>query len=46
MAPSPLRERAVVRGNMLYRWLFRSLQVYYYSVTAEPVNVPGRLNLH
>jgi len=44
--PSPLRERAGVRGNIRLWRLFRSLYVPCYSVTAWPVNVPGRLNRH
>ena len=42
--PSPLRERAGVRGNIRLWWLFRSLYVPCYSVTTIPVNVPWRLN--
>ena len=44
--PSPLRERAGVRGNIRLWRLFRSLYVPCYSVTTIPVNVPWRLNRH
>ncbi|EUM63304.1 hypothetical protein L350_07298 [Enterobacter sp. MGH 4] len=45
-APSPLRERAGVRGNIRLWWSFRSLYVPCYSVTTWPVNVPGWLSRH
>ena len=45
-APSPLRERAGVRGNIRLWWSFRSRYVPCYSVTTWPVNVPGWLSRH
>ncbi len=45
-APSPLRERAGVRGNIRLWWSFRSRCVPCYSVTTWPVNVPGWLSRH
>jgi len=35
-----------VEGNMRLRWWFRSLPEPCFSVTAQPVNVPGWLNRH